>query len=358
MEEVLKKEISLSKIMGEAFAQMKRILFKPFRFKKWLKFGFIVFIAEIFSKGFRNNFDLQGFLREPEGKQFILAIVAFCKTHLPLVIGMGIALVIISIILYFLFLYLSSVFSFVFLDGVVKNKVEIRKSFRENKQRGFSYFLFNILFGFACLLLIFLIDILPLYLIIKNKFFEQSGFLSIFLVVAGWAVVSLIHLLLIAVIAFFVEDFVLPIMYKQNLRFKQAWCKFWPIFKSRQKNFFLYLLLKFGLSIVGAIFAGIVLIIPLIILGLILSGLFYLAAATSIGSIEINWAWLLIPFVIVFTTFSLFAGYISICLTLPIPVFFRCFSLVFLGKCDEKYLLLKSSKENCSEINTKEGRRK
>ena len=283
MEEVLKKEISLSKIMGEAFAQMKRILFKPFRFKKWLKFGFIVFIAEIFSKGFRNNFDLQGFLREPEGKQFILAIVAFCKTHLSLVIGIGIGLII-SIILYFLFTYLASVFSFVFLDGVVKNKPEIKKSFRENKQKGKSYFLFNIFFGLISLALLALINAFPVYFIIKNKFFEQSGFLSIFLVVAGWAVVSLIHLLLIAVIAFFVEDFVLPIMYKQNLRFKQAWCKFWPIFKSRQKNFFLYLLLKFGLSIVGAIFAGIVLIIPLIILGLILSGLFYLAAATPIGS--------------------------------------------------------------------------
>ncbi|MCD6093978.1 MAG: hypothetical protein J7J51_04235 [Candidatus Omnitrophica bacterium] len=147
MEQVLTKEISLSKVMGEAFTQMKKILFKPFRFRKWLKLGFIVFIAEIFTKGLRNNFDLEGFLQE-EGRQFILAIISFCKAHLPLVIGIGIVLVIISSILYFLFLYLSSVFSFVFLDGVVKNKVEIRKSFRENKG------------GFPIFCLIFSLDLL------------------------------------------------------------------------------------------------------------------------------------------------------------------------------------------------------
>jgi len=180
---------------------------------------------------------------------------------------------------------------------------------------------------------------LPIYFIIKNRLFEQGSFLAIFLAVSGLIIVNLIVFLLMAVIVFFAEDFVLPIMYKQNLRIKQGWGEFWSILKNKQSNFFLYLLLKFGLAIVGIILAGIVLIIPMIILGLIFFALLWLTRTTVSST---GMAWLLAPFGIIIIAFSIFIGYASVCLTLPIPVFFRCLSLVFLGRCAREYLLLEN----------------
>jgi len=46
-----KPKIEIFKPFGEAFELMKKVLFKPFEFKKWLVIGFAAFIAGHFGGG-------------------------------------------------------------------------------------------------------------------------------------------------------------------------------------------------------------------------------------------------------------------------------------------------------------------
>jgi hypothetical protein len=114
----------------------------------------------------------------------------------------------------------------------------------------------------------------------------------------------LLTFIICAYISLFLNDFIVPIMYKQRITASQAWLKFILLFNETPLPFILYGLLIFVFIIV--------LIIGIIIVGLLTCCIgFVLIAIPYIGSIVL----------------------------LPVSYTFRAYSVAFLGQFGSQYAL-------------------
>ena len=300
-----------------------KTLFKPFRMKFWLKLGLVLWIMQIFLQ--RGGGGLNSIANIPANissidKADFSRIWTLVSPYHPLIITAGGIIVFISIAIFFVFMWLKAVFSFIFLDAAVNDEVRIGRAFSENVKNATSYFLWNIVFT----LILTVSFIVLLVSVISFSYFVKVNFLIIFLGV----VLGLFFVLLGGVIQTIVVDFILPIMYGEKKGIIRAWKRFFPLFKKYIGEVLIYLLLKWGM----AILAGIV-------LAMVSSGLYFHLGIAWLAGILLN-PLTLIGTILFAIPLFLALGYVWQVLFLPVPMFFRIYPLVFLGKCDEELALL------------------
>jgi hypothetical protein len=200
-------------------------------------------------------------------------------------------------------LWVSSRGSFMFLDNVVRNKAEISVPWKRFKTLGNSLFVWRLVFGLIGLLLSVLFMVF--FFMTASHYYENQRNLGIPIIMA--VAMGLFFLLLMAIIAYiylFLRDFVVPIMYKNNIKAVPAWRMFLSVLGKHPFHFILYGLLILMLMvafIIAVVFAGLI-------------------------TCCIGWFLLVIP-------------YIGTVITLPIWYVFRAFSLEFLGQFGPEYEL-------------------
>ncbi len=315
-----------------AFNAMKELLF-PIRFLFWLKLAFVSLFGgrrsggsfENFSKSSNNSFktpNLNSFLAQ---YGLVIGLLAFIIVLIGLVFG-----------------YIGSVFSFVFVEDLVEKKSNILEPFRKNIGFGFNYFLFNLFLGLVSLitLLLFLLPALIPFLTGMNPIIS-IGFL-IFLFVVWFLTIGLI----LGLISSFTHDFILPLMYLKQQGLMQSWSELKKLILKEWKEFLVYLIVSFVLSLVGGVIA-LILLIPLIIVGVVIA---FILAIIGFWGIVTSGNWLLIAVIIFLAIPLVFLFiYLTAIITLPINVFFRYYSIIFLGKTSvsiKKILNIKKIKIN------------
>jgi hypothetical protein len=188
-----------------------------------------------------------------------------------------------------------------FLDSVVRDRVEIAKPWREYQKEGNSLFIWRLLLGLASIAAFGLVFT---YFFVRGAALYDTGIrpaLSIgFFVGTGLVVLGL--LLVWGYIILFLKDFVSALMYKNRITAGAAWKLFLGIFKRYPLHFIGYGLIVFFLMIVF--------VIAVIVAGLI--------------TCCIGWILLAIPF-------------ISTVVTLPVWYALRAFSLEFLAQFGPEY---------------------
>src|SRR5438552_17094327 len=140
-----KPKIEIFKPFGEAFELMKKVLFKPFEFKKWLVIGFAEWLANLGGGG---GFNYR-FNRREDVQKLNEAISQI--PHPVLVTGVCV-LVALVLVLIVLFAWLRARGCFMFIDCIAKNRGTIAEPWRDFRNEGNSYFLFSVLVGFAFLI--------------------------------------------------------------------------------------------------------------------------------------------------------------------------------------------------------------
>jgi hypothetical protein len=290
--------------LSEAWKRMKKALFHPFDIGKWFALGFTAFLAHLLDGGgfpgnFRSNFNRDKPINLPDIENIPGRVANWMHSHPFLIFGILIGvLVFISIIL--VLTWLSSRGTFMFLDNVVHNRALIVKPWRENKILGNSLFFWRIGFGVVVglLMLPFLILILILLRQFPHGHYAPFNILGIIVIGLLWFLASVI----VGYISMFTHSFVVPIMYKHDLKILQAWQKFLSILKSHFLYFILFGLFYLLLFIVIAIAA--------FITGCLTCCIFFLI--------------LLLP-------------YISSVFLLPVSFTLRAFSLEFLAQWGKDY---------------------
>lgn len=213
--------ISITDPIQPALGHARRILFEPFSARKWFVLGFSAFLAELGEGGsfnFNNPFDRPAAGRAPDlgpAREWIAA-------HLPLVIALGVVLFILILALVVLFLWLSSRGTFMFLDGVARDRAEIVEPwtrFREPGDRLFRFRLLLLLAGLALLIVCGGLGALIALPDIHARAFGPSA-LAAALAAGG---LLLLGLLALGVVGLLLRDFVVPIMYRRNLGIPEAW---------------------------------------------------------------------------------------------------------------------------------------
>ncbi|MCK4983860.1 MAG: hypothetical protein KAS17_13105 [Victivallaceae bacterium] len=272
-----------------AFRRMTGMLFYPFAVSIWFVLGFSAWLAIIFnSQGgsgaggtfyfkFSNSGNLPyiisrggSFLKDVFlGDVFFVGkICNYFKIEQSvfwwLVFGTA-ASVLIMIVINLILVWVSSRFKFIFIDNIANNRAEIAKPWEQFKRCGNSAFWW--LFGFILvsvlfMLIIFICASALLYPLIQDflstKTLQISDANSVFLVLTIAVFVTGVVILFFTY--YFFNEFVLPIMYKKDLRAKAAYREFLQLFKAAPLTF-----LKFWfLQILANIACGIAVILLII----------------------------------------------------------------------------------------------
>jgi len=357
--------VKFSQIIEGSIEWAVTVCFRPFEAKKWLIFIFVAFMAGALSGGFNLNnhsgppFD-DGQKQQPYDdssevkvppvpdkdmqdaqsfRDFVNNIKKSDKRILIPLIVLGISFLAGVIIL---FMWLSSRFMFVFLEGVIKNDASVKEPFKKNKQSGNSLFKFYLIFSGAMLLLIALIISLTIAVLMKAGAFDQKGppdaGLILFTVVPC-AVVFLCLVFFAAILGLIIRDFVLIIMYKDGLALMQALPKALSILARYKKDFIAYIFVLMGLGILSWMIQGVLgmvavfsLLFPSGIIGGICYLLYLVVPAPFHTAYFIILGVILVPLL-------LFVFYCLMGLGLPFSIFFRSLSIKFFGSLEKRYNL-------------------
>jgi hypothetical protein len=145
-----------------------------------------------------------------------------------------------------------------FLDNVVHDRAEIAKPWKQYSKEGNSLFVWRFCFGFIVFAFFILLGILfftaASALHVNDRF---TGLLILFLI--GWILLFFLTIIIVGYISIFLDSFVVPLMYKDNLTATRAWGRFLSIFNKHPFHFILYGLFIFVLMVgfvIGVILAG------------------------------------------------------------------------------------------------------
>jgi hypothetical protein len=242
--------------LSRAWGRTRVILWQPFDLARWLLLAFAAWVAGLTtdtgsSLAFRGDADeiVPGPWR---GFDEVWETVADNAIWLPLVI-LG---VMVFLALAVLLLWVTSRFKLIFLDNLIRNRAEIVEPWRRFERLGNSLFLWRLCFAAACVAGVALVAVV---------FFGPAAGLSLHDALAGLSVAAGV-LGVLGMIAFgiaasyvglFTESFVLPIMYRYDLKVLEAWKALLPWLRFRPAHFVLYGLFVLLLLAVFAAFFGV-----------------------------------------------------------------------------------------------------
>ena len=302
--------VSVIEPIGPAFEKVKTILFSPFDLRKWFVIGFCAWLAFLGKSGGGNGGRGRGG-GPPDVHEGFGQAKVFVLENLGWIIPVALIGVMLIIVLWLVFTWLSSRGRFMFLHCVAENKAEVKVPWAKFRQHANSLFLFRIvlgLIGFAVIGLPCLLAVGLIAITIANNGFVAAAVLGIVMIVLMIVAISIIF----ALIGKFTMDFVVPIMFLRTTSCTAGWREFLTILSVNKVRFVLYILFQIVIAIaIGAIFS----------IG------FCIGCCLCCVSLL-----LLIP-------------YIGTVILLPVLVFKRAYSLLYLGQFGPEFDVFKPGTE-------------
>ncbi len=336
---MIKRSLLSPLCIAPAFRLVREIFFRPFRLKTWLLFGIIVAIVG-FEGGlpakFRSFFEGMPEGRDAGGGPLHLAGLASSEVLGLLLVAVLVLLLAGGIAL--LVLWLRSLTRFAFVDAVVKRRVAIVRSYRENRQLAASFFGWCVCFGIAQVILLVPVAAGVIALVLAAEAAGEGalvGIIGSIVIIVLLLVVGIPLLIALGVVKVMAIDFVVPVMYLERKRVLDAWKRVLEVTRGHRGDTFLYLLLRFvmgvGFAVVSALVVvavwavGVALLVPLGV---------GVALAVREGEAAVAVTAVVAAALAVGPAIAgLF--YASRCAVAPMVSFFRAWPMVFLGSCDE-----------------------
>ncbi|MDT8358370.1 MAG: hypothetical protein RQ758_07705 [Methanomicrobiaceae archaeon] len=304
--------------LDPAIQRTKELLW-PFNLGVWLRLAVISFFVGSGVGGF-NPGTVYSTDQPPFGMgemPFSFPTEAFPAAPF-VILGLIIAIAIVAII----FMYLSSVFQFVFVDCLSSSNISLSRTFGERTGKGLRLLLFDV--GVVAIV------ILAIGAIAIGLF--AGGGPSNFFAVLIFVPVVIVIAILLGIILLFTIDFVVPVMVRDDCGVLEGWRRVYALTTAELLQSFLYIVAKFILSIV----AGIAMLILVILAWAVIAIPFVVIGIALTAALAIGWAVLLvllIPFLII-------AVPVALIISVPFTTFFRYYSLLVLASFSPEHDLL------------------
>ena len=284
--------------------RMKKALFQPFDITKWFRIGFTAWLAGLADcsggsggsnySGNRNNFNIDDLFSFPQTAWNWL-------TDNPLWFNLIIIGLVLIFIISTVIFWISSRGKFMFLHNVANNKDEISDPWREYKKQGNSLFVWRFFYGWVVSIVV-IIFFIYFFVTAKSLHFADAPSPVIFTSIATMILIIIVIGIIFGYISLFLNDFVVPIMYKNKIGVLKGWGTFLKLFKKKFGSFIIYGLFIFVLTI-----------------AVVIAVIFFALLTCCIGLLLIA-----IPF-------------IGAVILLPISYTYRAFSIEFLAQFGEEY---------------------
>jgi hypothetical protein len=241
-------KIEIFEPFGAAFELMKRILFQPFDFAKWLVIGFAAFLANLSgNSGFhysrntgKGDWSFRSTSHNAAGATDWLTSCA-----VPLLV----LLVVLVIVVVVLVLWVGCRGRFIFTDCIVRNRGAIVEPWREFRREGNSFFLFSLLVGLLVVAII-AIAFVPVLLPFIQGWKEGAALVASL----TFGIVLLVSVVFVIAVAWsLVSQLMVPVMYRQRCRALVAFREVVGLIVARPGPIVLYLLFFFVLGLAAAV---------------------------------------------------------------------------------------------------------
>ncbi|MBZ0111886.1 MAG: hypothetical protein K8J08_05465 [Thermoanaerobaculia bacterium] len=247
------QSMSFTAPLQRAWSRAQQMLFKPFDIGRWLVIGFAAWLAALGGGGGGGtNFGMNGSGggdAVDAGEQVAQGVHQGWEWLLSHGVAAGLILVgvLVLVAIIVAVLWVGSRGKFIFLDNVLRNQAAIVEPWKRFRRLGNSLFAFRLLVMMVCLPLAVGLIGLCIWLIIAAGGWPQLN--GVAMVVGVVAAAFIGGLLLIATLyaAFFLDAFVVPLMYRFDLGVLAAWRRFLGHLRTRAGGFLLCGLFVFGL---------------------------------------------------------------------------------------------------------------
>lgn len=207
------RKIEIFRPFGEAFELMRKILFQPFDFTKWLVIGFAAFLSGHFSAAGFNPMQLANLQGRQHQEHLAAPGFDSWRPWLPILI-LSFAVFVLALIV--VFAWLKARGNFIFTDCIVRNRGAIAEPWREYRSEGNSYFLFTLAIGFGAMLLVGLIAVavfVPFGIYGQGRSNHEMAPIFIVLII-----VFALAWVCFAVLFGLISYFMIPVMYIRRCR--------------------------------------------------------------------------------------------------------------------------------------------
>jgi hypothetical protein len=315
--------------ISPAFQHTKQQLLQPFRIAQWAKLALVGFLAGELSSGGCNGGSFQLPTRTGGGQR--LMDFGLPNVNPALFASLIALLIVLGLVFWILFLYVSSVMRFILFDSVIAKRCEIRRSWRRRHGPGLRYFVWQILFLLAMLVGLTVLVGIPAALAFAAGWLKDPrehliplilGGMFLFFVVMGFILLSVVvHVL--------TKDFVVPEMALENISAVEGWRRLLPMLKSEKGSYAGYLGMKIVMALGTAVVVGIVTFIVILIL-LIPVGGFGVIAVLAGKTAGLTWNLYTITLAVVVGCIVLAVLlYVVSLISVPAIVFFPAYSIYF-----------------------------
>jgi hypothetical protein len=312
-----------------ALQHTREQLFRPFRFGQWSRLALVGFLAaELHTSGC--NFNTFNFPvpQQRRGQEFLsIPFPGIDPARIAQLAGLIAAIVVLAIILFFVFLYLNSVFRFILFDSVIQKRCSISEGWSRWHRAGRRYFVWQLVFLIAEMLALGVLIGVPLACAGLLGWFHNMGehvartALGVILLIG----LFLIFLLLVATVHLLAKDFLVPIMALEDVDFADSWSRLLALIRPEPGRYAIYLLLKIVLALAAAILFGILTLLP--ILALIVPAVLAVFAGYKAG---LGWNPTTVSLAIICGTMLLsLLLYLVALVSVPATIFFPAFSIYF-----------------------------
>jgi hypothetical protein len=321
--------VSAVDCVAPALQHTRQQLFSPFRLGQWSRLALVAVLAGELHVG-SCNFGNWGQFASPRrhiGDDFLApAFPHIDPARIAQFAGLIAAVVCLAIVLFFVFLYINSVFRFILFDSVLRKQCSIGDGWQRLHRPGRRYFLWQLVLVFSSAVFFALLIGIPAAMMgigsMKNPSSHLAGIAGgvILLVLVGLACV----LLLVAIQAL-ARDFLVPIMALEDLDFADAWSRLLSLIRVEPWRYVGYLFLKLVMAIAAWIVFSILALIPvLFILGPTALLIF---AGVAAG---LTWNVTTVSLAIIFGGVALFVLlYVIALVATPATVFFPAYAMYF-----------------------------
>ncbi len=342
-------QLSAIEAVSPAFERMASMLFRPFRFRTWLKIGFIGWLAGGVAAGNLNSFNYRMPSRGdfPHGAPDAIArdasdvmarklSEAISSFHIGSYLWIIICVVLLFVVVSLIFLYLYCRFRFILFDNVITRQAIIRRGWHQYGSQASRYFIFWIGYMLLSWAALAAIVGVPFWHAYKSGAFHGDNALWALFALIGPVILGLLLFALIsALVRVFAQDFLVPLMALNDIGLGDGWSMIRQMVAREPGAWAGYLGMKLVLSIVAGIVLSVVLLITGLFLCLILAIpvaiVIFLGIALIKGAATAGVVIAIVLFVLAGLACLACLFCLSLVVSAPVVVFFEAYSLYFLG---------------------------